>query len=320
MISVKNLTKTFGNKTAVEDLSFDVEGGEILGFLGPNGAGKTTTMRILTGFFPPTSGTATVNGVDVVEDPLTVRKMVGYLPESVPLYKDMTVKEFINFAAEAKRVPKSERRKAVDRTLERCNLVEVADQLVGTVSRGYRQRVGLGQAIVNNPRVLILDEPTVGLDPTQVRDIRALLRELGKDSTVILSSHILSEVQQMCSRVVIISDGRFQAMDTPANLTSVLKGEVRISLRLEGATDHDFEKHLLDLEGVSSVERLEKGAFNVLSEVGKGEGLAPRVASSVVNAGWSLHQLTPVVVNLEDIFIELVEAERKTKNAGDSEA
>jgi gliding motility-associated transport system ATP-binding protein len=311
MISVKNLTKTFGNKTAVKDLSFDLESGEILGFLGPNGAGKTTTMRILTGFFPPTSGTASIDGVDVVDDPITVRSMVGYLPEHVPLYHDMTVREFLGFAAAAKRVQSSQRASAINDTIGRCNLSGVADQLIGTLSRGYRQRVGLGQAIINNPKVLILDEPTVGLDPSQVRDIRALLRDLGKNSTVILSSHILSEVQQMCSRVVIISGGEMQAMDTPANLMAAMQGETRITLRVTGSEDDSLQEHLQKLEAVSIVERLERGVFQVVSEPGLGDGLAPRIAKSIVTEGWELHELKAQTANLEDIFIELVEAEKK---------
>lgn len=320
MISVKKLTKTFGNKTAVRDLTFDLEGGEILGFLGPNGAGKTTTMRILTGFFPPTSGTATICGVDVVEKPLEVRSLVGYLPEHVPLYHEMTVREFLKFAASAKKVPKSERKQAIEETIDRCNLGSVADQLIGTISRGYKQRVGLGQAIINKPKVLILDEPTVGLDPTQVRDIRALLRELGKDATVILSSHILSEVQQMCSRVVIISDGEMQAMDTPANLTAAMQGETRIDLRLAGADDEEIRRKLGEVESVSSVTRLDRGHYQVLSEGGQGENLAPTIASTVVGQGWDLLELKAQTANLEDIFIQLVEAEKRRANAGDSEA
>ncbi len=317
MISVKKLTKTFGNKTAVHDLSFELAGGEILGFLGPNGAGKTTTMRILTGFFPPTSGTATIDGLDVVEDTLKVRSRVGYLPEHVPLYHDMTVREFLHFAAAAKRVASGERARRVDETIERCNLSKVADQLIATISRGYKQRVGLGQAIVNSPKVLILDEPTVGLDPTQVRDIRSLLRELGKDSTVILSSHILSEVQQMCSRVIIIADGQIQAIDTPANLTATLQGETRIHLRVAGADEEEVQKKLSELEAVSSVSRLDLGHFQVLSEGGRDESLAPRIAGLVVSSGWELHELRAQTANLEDIFIKLVEQEKQSSVVSD---
>lgn len=310
MISVKNLTKTFGNIDAVRDLSFELESGEILGFLGPNGAGKTTTMRILTGFFPPTSGSATINGIDVCDHPVEVRKMVGYLPEHVPLYHDMTVREFLYFAAAAKKMPKPGRRKAVAETIDRCNLGDVTDQLIGTISRGYKQRVGLGQAIINKPKVLILDEPTVGLDPTQVRDIRKLLREIGQDSTVILSSHILSEVQQMCSRVIIIAGGVIQAMDTPANLTAAMQGEVRITVRIAGADDGEVVEQLEKLDAVSKVECLDKGAFRVSSLPGQGDGLSPALASSIVGAGWELHELRAQTASLEDIFIELVEAEK----------
>lgn len=318
MISVKNLTKTFGYKTAVKNLSFEVESGDILGFLGPNGAGKTTTMRVLTGFFPPTAGTAVINGVDVCEEPIRVREMVGYLPEHVPLYYDMTVREFLNFAASAKKVKPKDRKDALDRTIGRCNLESVADQLIGTISRGYRQRVGLGQAIINNPKVLILDEPTVGLDPSQVRDIRALLRDLGKDATVILSSHILSEVQQMCNRVVIIANGEMQAVDTPQNLTAAMQGDTRYSVRVVGAPDDELEQHLRNIEAVGAVERLDKGNFTVVSVSGQGEGLAPKIASSIVSSGWDLHELKPLTANLEDIYIELVKAEKGLAHVVDS--
>jgi ABC-2 type transport system ATP-binding protein len=322
MISVKNLTKIFGYKTAVDDLSFEVESGEILGFLGPNGAGKTTTMRILTGFFPPTSGSASVNGVDVSEDSMKVREMVGYLPEHVPLYKEMTTREFLGFAASAKRLRGTARSEAVERTIERCNLQSVADQLIATLSRGYRQRVGLGQAIINDPKVLILDEPTVGLDPTQVRDIRALLRKLGKDSTVILSSHILSEVQQMCNRVVIIANGRMQAMDTPENLTGNMKGEARVSLRIAGAENEEVQAKLNALDRVDRVEVVSGGNFSVISK-SQDRGLAPEIANLVVGAGWELHELKTHTANLEDIFIQLVGTEKGLKgetDAVDSEA
>lgn len=309
MISVKNLTKKFGNKTAVSDLSFELESGGILGFLGPNGAGKTTTMRILTGFFPPTAGTAVVNGVDVCEDPTKVREMVGYLPEHVPLYRDMTTREFLYFAASAKKMKSSERSAAVERTLARCNLESVADQLISTISRGYRQRVGLGQAIINNPSVLILDEPTVGLDPTQVRDIRSLLRDLAKDSTVILSSHILSEVQQMCSRVVIISDGKVQAMGTPEELAVALEGGTRIQLKVLGASKDEVEQALLELDRVESVQFEGDGLFQVVSKGGEG-ALNPAISSLVVAAGWELHELTTSTATLEDTFIQLVRPEK----------
>lgn len=310
MISVQNLTKTFGERVAVNDLSFEVEAGEILGFLGPNAAGKTTTMRMLTGFFPPTSGTAVVAGVDIVEDPLEVRRQVGYLPEHVPLYVDMTTREFLTFAARAKKIPRLEVRNSVDVAIERCNLVSVADQLVGTLSRGFRQRVGLGQAIVNNPKVLILDEPTVGLDPTQVRDIRKLLREIGKDSTVILSSHIMSEVAQMCHRVVIIANGEIRAVDTPENLTTALRGESRYRVRVDAEDSEKISDAFSALGCVSKVTSPEKGLFEVSASEADSSKLGPELAKLIVSKGWELRELTPVSADLEDIFIQLVETEK----------
>lgn len=308
MISVANLSKTFGEKVAVKNLTFEVAGGEILGLLGPNAAGKTTTMRILTGFFPPSSGTATIAGLDVVEKTLEVRRLVGYLPEHVPLYVDMTPREFLNFAAAAKQVAKGKRKAAVDRALERCNLGSVADQLIGTLSRGFRQRVGLGQAIINDPKVLILDEPTVGLDPAQVRDIRALLREIGRDSTVILSSHILSEVSALCNRVIIIAGGEVKAMDTPANLTAAMESEARFHLRLSGGDESEIEKALSNLDKIARVARLEGGRFEVASTLAKPDELGPSLAAFVVAQGWSLHELQPQAAGLEEIFISLVES------------
>ena len=315
MISVSNLTKSFGEKAAVKNLTFEVAGGEILGLLGPNAAGKTTTMRILTGFFPPTSGSATIAGLDVVEKTLEVRQLVGYLPEHVPLYVEMTPREFLGFAAAAKKVPKGGRKAAVDRALERCNLGNVADQLIGTLSRGYRQRVGLGQAIINDPKVLILDEPTVGLDPAQVRDIRALLREIGRDATVILSSHILSEVSALCNRVIIIAGGEVKAMDTPANLTAAMQSEARFTIGVSGAEASDIEGAVSGVESVSRVARLDGGRFEVASISAKPDELGPRLAAFVVGKGWSLHELQAQSAGLEDIFISLVEASKAEEQA-----
>ncbi len=313
MINVKNLTKVFGEKTAVNDLSFEVEAGEIVGFLGPNAAGKTTTMRMLTGYFPPTSGTAEIAGLDVVEKTDEVRRLVGYLPEHVPLYMEMTPREFLGFAASAKKVPKAQRKEAVEKALERCNLGPVAHQLIGTLSRGYRQRVGLGQAIINDPKVLILDEPTVGLDPAQVRDIRALLRQIAQDSTAILPSHIMSEVSQMCSRAIIIFNGAIQGMDTPDTLAAALESETRVALRVSGAEEKEVEEALQALEIVSTVQLASSGLWEVSAQDGKGEELAPSLASEVVGKGWKLHELKPKAADLEDVFIQLVESEKKSR-------
>lgn len=313
MISVKNLTKVFGEKTAVNDVTFEVNAGEIVGFLGPNAAGKTTTMRMLTGYFPPTSGTAEIAGLDVVEKTDEVRQLVGYLPEHVPLYLEMTPREFLGFAAAAKKVPKAQRKEAVGKALDRCNLGPVAHQLIGTLSRGYRQRVGLGQAIINDPKVLILDEPTVGLDPAQVRDIRALLRQIAQDSTVILSSHIMSEVSQMCSRVIIISNGQIQGMDTPQNLAAALESETRVALRISGGEEKEVEKALKALELVSAVRLGSGGVWEVSAQEGRGEDLAPSLAAEVVGRGWKLHELKAQAADLEDVFIQLVESEKRSR-------
>ena len=226
MIQVNGLTKDYGVRRAIDNLTFDAEQGEIVGFLGPNGAGKTTTMRILTGYMPPTDGTATVAGYDIVEESLEVRKRVGYLPETVPLYNDMTALQYLVFMAELRRIPDAEER--AYETLERVNLADRAKSYIGNFSKGMRQRMGLAQALIHRPEVLILDEPTIGLDPAQVVEIRNVMREIGKDRTVLLSTHILSEAQQICDRVLIINKGKIVAEDTPENLQSRLVGSQRV--------------------------------------------------------------------------------------------
>lgn len=308
MISVSHLTKSFGAKVAIKDLSFEVAAGEIVGLLGPNAAGKTTTMRILTGFFPPSSGHATVAGLDVVEHGLEVRALVGYLPEHVPLYLEMTPREFLGFAASAKKVARKDCRRAVDKALERCDLTRVADQLIGTLSRGYRQRVGLGQAIINQPKVLILDEPTVGLDPVQVRGIRTLLREIARDSTVVLSSHILSEVSQLCARVVVLAGGELKAVGTAAELTANLRKQASFIVGVRGAPPDAIQEALQNVMGVAGVTRLDSGHFQVscLGLDEEIEGLGPRLASLIVGNDWALGELRPVVASLEDIYLSLV--------------
>ena len=238
MIQVNGLTKDYGARRAIDNLTFDAKQGEIVGFLGPNGAGKTTTMRILTGYMPPSDGTATVAGYDVVEESLEVRKRVGYLPETVPLYDDMTALEYLKFMANLRRVPNPEER--AFETLEGVNLAERADSYIGTFSKGMRQRVGLAQALIHQPEVLILDEPTIGLDPAQVVEIRSAIREIGKDRTVLLSTHILSEAQQICDRVLIINKGKIVTEDTPENLQSRLVGSQRVVLRVRGDSMMDI--------------------------------------------------------------------------------
>lgn len=304
MITASNLTKKFGSKVAVDRLSFEVEGGEVLGFLGPNAAGKTTTMRMLTGYFPPSSGRATVAGFDVQTASEQVRRNIGYLPEHVPLYPEMTTREFVEFAAAAKGVPGKDRKKAVDEALARCNLQTVEDQLVGTVSRGYRQRVGLAQAIVNRPKVLILDEPTVGLDPGQIQDIRALIRELATTSTVLLSTHILPEVEAMCNRVIILNGGKVRAMDTVANLTKALQGSNLVQMQVRGAANEAIKAGLESVTGVKSVTVSPEGAFMVESD--PAQEVRPELSRLVVQKEWELLELSVKTMRLEDIFLKVV--------------
>ena len=300
MIQVNGLTKDYGARRAIDNLTFDAEQGEIVGFLGPNGAGKTTTMRILTGYMPPTDGTAIVAGYDVVEESLEVRKRVGYLPETVPLYDDMTAIDYLKFMADLRRIPNPEER--AYETLEGVNLKERADSYIGTFSKGMRQRVGLAQALIHRPEVLILDEPTIGLDPAQVVEMRNVIREIGKDRTVLLSTHILSEAQQICDRVLIINKGQIVTEDTPENLQSRLVGAQRVVLRVRGDSD-GLSNKIARVKGVQAVEAKPDGSVEF--EFAAGEDTRPQVAKAVVQAGYELLELRPVGLSLEEIFLEL---------------
>ncbi len=300
MIQVNGLTKDYGARRAIDNLTFDAEQGEIVGFLGPNGAGKTTTMRILTGYMPPTDGTAVVAGYDVVEESLEVRKRVGYLPETVPLYDDMTAIDYLKFMADLRRIPNPEQR--AYETLEGVNLKERADSYIGTFSKGMRQRVGLAQALIHRPEVLILDEPTIGLDPAQVVEMRNVIREIGKDRTVLLSTHILSEAQQICDRVLIINKGQIVTEDTPENLQSRLVGAQRVVLRVRGDSD-GLSNKIARVKGVQAVEAKADGSVEF--EFAAGEDSRPQVAKAVVQAGYELLELRPVGLSLEEIFLEL---------------
>ncbi len=232
MIEVDNLTKLYGSLVALRQVNFRVEQGEIVGFLGPNGAGKTTALRIITCFMPPTSGTARVAGLDCQQNSLEVRAKIGYLPENVPLYQDMTTRRFLAFAAAAKGVSRLRKPQEVERVMEVCAVTPVAERIIGNLSKGYRQRIGIAQALLNDPPILILDEPTIGLDPTQIVEIRSLIKELGAERTIILSSHILPEVSQICQRILIINHGQIVATDTPANLTAQLQRNLQVYLEV----------------------------------------------------------------------------------------
>jgi len=300
MIQVNGLTKDYGARRAIENLTFDAEQGEIVGFLGPNGAGKTTTMRILTGYMPPTEGTATVAGYDVVEESLEVRKRVGYLPETVPLYTDMTALEYLKFMADLRHIPNS--RERAYETLERVNLSDRADGYIGNFSKGMRQRVGLAQALIHRPEVLILDEPTIGLDPAQVVEMRSVIREIGKDRTVLLSTHILPEAQQICDRVLIINKGSIVAEDTPENLQSRLVGSQRVVLRVRGDSD-GLTARIAKIKGVRDVEGKSDGSIEF--EFAAGQDVRPQVAKAVIQSGYDLLEMRPIGMSLEEIFLEL---------------
>jgi ABC-2 type transport system ATP-binding protein len=300
MIQVNGLTKDYGARRAIDDLTFDAEQGEIVGFLGPNGAGKTTTMRILTGYMPPTDGSATVAGYDIVEESLEVRKRVGYLPETVPLYNDMTALEYLKFMADLRRIPEPEQR--AFETLEKVNLQERVNSYIGTFSKGMRQRVGLAQALIHRPEVLILDEPTIGLDPAQVVEMRNVIREIGRDRTVLLSTHILSEAQQICDRVLIINKGKIVTEDTPENLQSRLVGAQRVVLRVRGDSD-GLSNKISRVKGVRLVEPQSDGSVEF--EFGAGEDARPQVAKAIIQAGYELLEMRPVGLSLEEIFLEL---------------
>lgn len=300
MIRVNGLTKDYGARRAINELTFNARPGEILGFLGPNGAGKTTAMRILTGFMPPSSGTVEVGGYDVVENSLDVRRIVGYLPETVPLYNDMTVAEYLSYMAGLRKVKKI--REHVKEALEQVGMTERADGYVGKLSKGMRQRVGLAQALIHHPDVLILDEPTIGLDPAQVVNFRELIRGLRKDRTVLLSSHILPEVQQVCDRVLIINKGHIVAEDTPQQLQVRLSGSQRVKVQFRA----DSKDVLPLVQGVPGVMNAEvKGADAIEFETMPGQDSRPRVAKTLIQAGYDLLLLESITMSLEEIFLQL---------------
>ncbi len=315
MIDVEGLTKDYGARRAIDNLTFNAQKGEILGFLGPNGAGKTTTMRILTGYMPPTSGQARVAGFDIVDQSLEVRKRVGYLPETVPLYPDMTVFEYLKFMADLRKLPNAEDR--VDDVLEIVHMEQRADGYISNLSKGMRQRVGIAQALLHQPEVLILDEPTIGLDPAQIIYVRDLIREIGKERTVLLSTHILSEAQQLCDRVLIINNGRIVAEDTPERLQSNLAGVQRITLQVQG-DDDGLESMLKGISGIHRVVPTADGAVEI--ECPPGEDMRPTIARKVIQAGFDLLTIKTVGLSLEDIFMQLTREEPELPSTDDSEA
>jgi ABC-2 type transport system ATP-binding protein len=316
VIEVQHLTKRYGTFTAVDDVSFKVERGEILGFLGPNGAGKTTTMRVLTGYIPATKGHAVVAGHDVFDQPLEAKRRTGYLPETPPLYTDMTVGEYLTFVAKLKGVAPKERKARVDQVMRKTYVSDMVNRACGKLSKGYRQRVGLAQALIHNPDVLILDEPTAGLDPKQIIETRRLVKELAGNHTIVLSTHILPEVAQTCQRVVIINKGKVVAVDTPANLTARLRGSETLLLQVDG----DPAQVTATLQRVPGVVRVQAGeshdhvgSYEIDSEHGR--DVRRDLARAVVGSGFGLLELRPVRMSLEEVFLSLTTEERPVEEA-----
>jgi ABC-2 type transport system ATP-binding protein len=313
LIEVEHLTKSYGQARAVNDISFQVDRGEILGFLGPNGAGKTTTMRVLTGYLPATSGTARIAGYDVFEQSMEVRKRIGYLPETPPLYPDMSVQDYLAFVARIKGVPAGEISRRLEEAMRMANITNKRYELIKRLSRGYKQRVGIAQAIVHNPDVVILDEPTVGLDPNQIKEVRHLIKGLAGEHTIILSTHILPEVEMTCDRVVIINQGRIVAVDTTENLTTQLKGGERVQVKIRGSQE-TIEK----IEAVKHVELSPSDDSDVVGatiESEQGTDLRPQIAARVVSNGLDLLELRAVKLSLEDIFMQLTTEEKSLVEA-----
>jgi len=304
VIEVQHVSKRYGRVTAVDDVSFRVERGEILGFLGPNGAGKTTTMRILTGYMPASEGKAIVAGFDVFASPLDAKRRTGYLPEAPPLYPDMTVREYLDFVARIKGVPPGERKSRVTSVMQQTHVADMADRHCSKLSKGYKQRVGLAQALIHNPEVLILDEPTAGLDPKQIIETRQLIRGLAGSHTIVLSTHILPEVAQTCQRVVIINKGRVVAVDTPENLTARLTGAETMFLQVD-ALGSDALPVLASVPGVTRVVASDTGGGGFEVESERGTDIRRELAKTVVNRGWGLLELRPMRMSLEEIFLQV---------------
>ncbi len=308
MIGVQNVTKYYGQVCALDGVSFAVKSGEIVGLLGPNGSGKTTLMRILTGFFPATEGSVQVAGLDVATSSLAVRRRLGYLPENVVLYPDMSVRAFLHFCAQVKMEGSAQRRAHVERVLSQCALEPMARRQMGTLSKGYRQRVGLAQALLGQPEVLILDEPTVGLDPNQVIEIRQLIKGLGGEATVLLSSHILHEVELMCERVVIIDKGRILAEDTTDHLSERIQGAANVRVRASGPRPDMLNalRALKEVDHVTEHATADDGPEGaVLTVRSSNHDIARQIAQTIIHNGWALHELRPVTLDLEALFVRL---------------
>ncbi len=320
MIEVKNLTKRYGNHMAVDHLSFQIQGGQIYGFLGPNGAGKSTTMNMITGYIASTEGTVMINGHDILEEPEEAKKSIGYLPEQPPLYFDMTVLEYLKFAAQLKKIEKSRQKDLIYEAMDMVQITDMKDRLIKNLSKGYKQRVGLAQALLGNPETIILDEPTVGLDPKQIIEIRDLIKSLGERHTVILSSHILSEVSAICDYVMIISHGKLVASDTPENLAKLMEGENSLELTVRGEKSRIQAalKEFSQVEELDFTQSEEKGAEDVRLKTRGNEDVREELFYALANARLPILRMQAVHVSLEDIFLELT-SDDKTQEEGEEE-
>jgi len=308
MIQVQNLTKRYGNLVAIDNVSFRVGHGEILGFLGPNGAGKTTTMRIISGYMPPTDGTVRVGDFDVLEDPIKAKRQIGYLPENPPLYNDMTVQGYLDFVADIKNVSGKNKKAKIDLAMERCGITDVRRRLIGNLSKGYRQRIGIAQAIVHDPAVLVLDEPTIGLDPKQIIEIRYLIKSLAGDRTVILSTHLLPEVTMTCTRVVIINEGKIVLEESLETLSQRVNGAQMLFLKLNyNDKSNDVNEKILSLPTVSEVKESAYGEFIIQTK--GGADIREELVKMVVKNGWGLLELRPLTHALEEVFLRVISTE-----------
>jgi len=311
MIELKNVTKRFGNRVAVDFISFEVQKGEIVGFLGPNGAGKTTTMRIITGFFPPSEGEVKVAGFDVNENPVKAKEKIGYMPENVPLYKELDVLSYLHFIAEIKGVPKDKIASRVAKAMEEAGIAEVKNRIIGKLSKGYRQRVGIAQAIINDPDVLILDEPTVGLDPKQIIEIRNLIKNMKGERTIILSTHILPEVSMTCDKVIVINEGKIVAQGDVDTLTEKSKSASRVYVEVD-APKSEFISEIKKIKGVTDVNEIEKttaGTYTYNIDIEEGKKVTKDIVEKIVKNDWELIELKRPQVSLEDVFLKLVTKE-----------
>ena len=314
MIQVENITKRYGTFTAVNKINFEIEEGEVIGFLGPNGAGKSTTMNMITGFIEPTSGRILIDGYDISKKPKKAKKQIGYMPEGVPLYSDLTVKEFVTYMAELKGVAKKEKKAMVQKAIEATGLADVQEQLTRNLSRGYKQRVSMAGALVSNPKVIILDEPTVGLDPKQVTEIISLIKELGKEHTVILSSHILSEVSQICNRVIIINKGKIVAVDTPENLENKVVNENAIYVTVEDLENkmETVKGKLENIKEISLISENEDNTKKYMITATDDADLRKQIFETFAKEGITIFEMKKADASLEDAFMKLITTEEDT--------